>query len=107
VVLAIATAAVVVTIAGFHAVLAQNQVRLERLRERTTSAEARYEARRLENGRLNSPERITARARDMGLGPPTVVPVAIPLLGEVPKRGGTSSTLADWAEVKRHLDASP
>lgn len=105
--LAVATAVVVVTIAGFHAVLAQNQVRLERLRDRTAAVEARYEAGRLENGRLNSPERITARAAEMGLAAPTVVPIAIPLLGEVPKRGGASSTLADWAEVKRHLDASP
>lgn len=97
----------VVTIAGFHAMLAQTQVQIEQLREQTAVAETRYETQRLENGRLSSPARITARAAEMGLAPPVVAPVAIPLSGEVPRRGGTSATLADWAEVKGHLDASP
>jgi len=100
-------ATIVITIAGFHAVLAQTQVRLEQLRSRTAVAEARYEAQRLENGRLGSPARITARAAEMGLAPPAVAPVAVPLLGQVPRRGGASVTLSDWAEVKRHLDSSP
>jgi uncharacterized protein HemX len=105
--LIVAAAVVVVTIAAFHAFLAQTQVRLEQLQVRTAEAETRYEAQRLENGRLSSPARITARAAEMGLAPPAVAPVAIALVGEVPRRGGTSSTLADWAEVKSHLDASP
>jgi len=100
-------ATVVITIAGFHAVLAQTQVRLEELRGRTAVAESRYEAQRLENGRLSSPARITARAAEMGLAPPAVAPVAVAILGQVPRRGGASATLADWAEVKRHLDSSP
>jgi len=97
---------VVITIAGFHAVLAQTQVKIERLRQQTAEAETRYETQRLANGRLSSPARITARAAEMGLAPPAVAPVPIPLSGEVPRRGGTSSTLADWSEVKGHLDAS-
>ena len=106
-VLVLAVATVVITIAGFHAFLAQNQVRLEQLRARTAQAEGRYESLRLENGQLTSPERITTRAAELGLGPPSVAPVAIPLAGEVPKRGAASATLDDWAEVKRHLDAAP
>ncbi|MBM3661013.1 MAG: hypothetical protein FJW95_16130 [Actinobacteria bacterium] len=105
--LVLAVGTVVVTIAGFHAFLAQNQVRLEELRARTAQAESRYEALRLENGQLTSPERITIRAAELGLGPPGVAPVAIPLAGVVPKRGASSATLADWAEVKRHLDPAP
>ncbi|MFA5883874.1 MAG: hypothetical protein WDA60_08490 [Acidimicrobiia bacterium] len=95
------------TIAGFHAVLAQTQVRLEQLRTRTAVAESRYEAARLENGRLSSPARITGRAAEMGLTPPAVAPVAVSMTGEVPRRGAASDTLTDWAEVKRHLDSSP
>jgi cell division protein FtsL len=105
--LVVAVSAVVITIAGFHALLAQTQVHLEDLRARTERAEARYEALRLENGRLSSPSRITTRAAELGLGPPSVAPVPIPLVGEVPRRGGASATIADWAEVKAHLDASP
>ena len=95
------------TIAGFHAFLAQTQVRLEQLRTRTATWEDRYESARLENGRLTSPARITARAAELGLGPPAVAPVPIPLAGDVPRRGGSTATIAAWAEVKRHLDVSP
>jgi type II secretory pathway pseudopilin PulG len=107
VVLVVAVVAVVFTVAAFHAVLAQNQVRLERLRARIAAAEKRYEAARLVNGRLSSPARITQRAAEMGLVPPAVSPIAVPVPGEVPRRGGASSTLADWVEVKPHLDAAP
>jgi hypothetical protein len=103
----VAVGVVVITIAGFHAFLAQTQVRLEDLRSRTATAEARYEALRLENGQLTSPARITNRAAELGLAPPAVAPVAIPLAGDVPRRGASSATLTDWAEVKRHLDAAP
>ncbi|MFM8303929.1 MAG: hypothetical protein ACKOA9_06485 [Actinomycetota bacterium] len=102
-----AVSAVVITIAGFHAFLAQTQVRLESLKAQTAVAESRYERLRLENGRLTSPARITSRATELGLGPPAVAPVAVPVAGEVPRRGGASATLAEWAGVKRHLDASP
>jgi len=104
---ALAVSVVVITIAGFHAFLAQTQVRLEDLRTRTDAAESRYETLRLENGQLTSPARITGRATELGLGTPAVAPVAIPIVGDVPRRGGASQTLADWAEVKRHLDSSP
>jgi len=104
---ALAVSVVVITIAGFHAFLAQTQVRLEDLRTRTDVAESRYETFRLENGQLTSPARITGRATELGLAPPAVAPVAIPYVGDVPRRSGASQTLADWAEVKRHLDSSP
>jgi len=97
----------VLTIAGFHAVLAQNQVHLEDLRARTARAETRYEMLRLEHGRLTSPARITTRAAELGLGTSGVAAVAVPLAGEVPRRGESSVMVGGWAEVKRHLDAAP
>ncbi|GMU77643.1 MAG: hypothetical protein AMXMBFR46_04420 [Acidimicrobiia bacterium] len=100
-------AAIVLTIVAFHVVLAQTQVRLEQIRARTVAAEARYEAQRLENGELSSPARITGRATELGLAVPAVAPVAIAVPGDVPRRGGDSSALADWTEVKRHLDSTP
>jgi hypothetical protein len=105
--LLVVVGATVFTIAGFHAVLAQTQVHLEDLRARTAEAEARYETLRLENGRLTSPARITTRAAELGLGTSGVAAVAIPLVGEVPRRGASSAMVGGWAEVKRHLDAAP
>lgn len=97
----------VLTIAGFHAMLAQTQVHLEDIRARTARAETRYEMLRLEHGRLTSPVRITARAAELGLGTSGVAAVAVPLAGEVPRRGESSAMVGGWAEVKRHLDATP
>jgi len=99
--------AVVLTIVGFHAVLAQNQVRLDRIREDIAVAEARYDQARLKNSELSSPARITARAGELGLGVPEGAPVAVPVPGPVPKRGSSSNVMKDWTEVKDHLDASP
>jgi hypothetical protein len=105
--LVLVAAAVVITIAGFHAFLAQNQLRLERLRAQTSVAEARYDAERLENGQLASPERITWRAEALGLLVPDVAPVAVPLTGEVPRRGDRSSTIDGWTEVKGNRRTTP
>jgi hypothetical protein len=98
---------VVLTIVGFHAVLAQNQVRLDDLRARIATAEDRYADERLSNSTLASPANITARATALGLVPPVVAPIAVPVSGDVPKRGGDTSALAGWPEVKGHLDSSP
>lgn len=107
VLLTLLAATIVITIAGFHAVLAQNQMRLEEVRARTAAAEARYDAARLENGRLAAPESVMRRAAEMGLEVPAEAPVAIPLTGTVPRRGSGSATIQGWSEVKRYLDASP
>jgi hypothetical protein len=97
----------VLTIVGFHAFLAQNQVRLDRIRADIAAAEARYDQARLENSELSSPERITAEAVRLGLGVPEGAPVAVPISGAVPKRGDSSDTIENYREVKRHLDPSP
>jgi cell division protein FtsL len=97
----------VLTIVGFHAFLAQNQVRLDRIREDIAAAEARYDQARLENSELSSPERITAEAARQGLVVPEGAPVAVPVPGAVPKRGSSSAVIDNYAEVKGYLEASP
>jgi hypothetical protein len=95
------------TIVGFHAFLAQNQVRLGQLREDIADAEARYDQARFENSELSSPERITAEAGRQGLVVPEGAPVAVPISGGVPERASGSSVIENYQEVKGHLDASP
>jgi cell division protein FtsL len=95
------------TIVAFHAFLAQNQVRLGRIRGDIAAAEARYDQARLENSELSSPERITEAAGRQGLVVPDVAPVAVPIAGAVPKRGSSSDVIENYQEVKGHLDASP
>jgi len=99
--------AVVLTIVGFHAVLAQNQVKLDRIRDDIAVAEARYDQARLENSELSSPARITDRAQELGMTVPEGAPVAVPVPGAVPKRGSSSEVMKDWSEVKANLDTSP
>ena len=53
------------------------------------------------------PERITQRAQEIGLVVPDAAPVAVPIVGDVPKRGTSSDVIDNYEEVKRHLDASP
>jgi hypothetical protein len=103
----VSVVAVVLTIVGFHAVLAQNQVKLDRIREDIAVAEARYDQARLKNSELSSPARITARAGDLGLVVPEGAPVAVPVPGRVPKRGSSSDVMKDWSEVKGNLESSP
>lgn len=98
--------ALVLTIVGFHAFLAQNQVRLDRIREDIAAAESRYDQARLQNSQLSSPARITEAAVRLGLVVPEGAPVAVPVPGAVPKRGTGSDVMQTYEEVKRHLDAS-
>jgi hypothetical protein len=98
---------IALTIVGFHAVLAQNQVRIDRLRGEIDAAEARYNEARYQNSVLASPERITQRAQEIGLGVPTGAPIAVAIFGAVPQRGSTSDVMDSYEEVKSHLDTSP
>ncbi len=98
---------IMLTVVVAHTLLAQNQVRLDRLESRIAAEETRYDSLRLANGQLSSPARITARAAQLGLALPTEPPVAVPVVGDVPRRGSTGSNLSGWAEVKGHLTATP
>ena len=98
---------VMLTIVGFHAVLAQNQVALDRTRARIAAAEERYENERLRNSVLSSPALITQRAIELGMVPPGIAPISVAIPGEAPKRGSETSAFAGYTEVKRHLNPSP
>ncbi|MEX0664594.1 MAG: hypothetical protein WD598_07450 [Acidimicrobiia bacterium] len=95
------------TVVGFHALLAQSQIALARLEERTAAAERRYENARWKYAQAASPAQITARARELGMlspgGPPTPVLIA----GEVPEApDAPTTTLNGWTDVKPTLGAN-
>ena len=86
-------------------ILAQNQVRLDRVRTEIAAAEAEYDQARLENSELSSPARITERAGQLGLVVPEGAPIAVQVPGGVPKRHAGSGVMDDWRGVKGHLHA--
>jgi cell division protein FtsL len=98
----------VFTIVAFHALLAQSQVAIDRIEQQTTEAERQYEQARYEHATLASPERIVARAQELGLVAPAGPPTAIPVEGEAPlPPEGTATTLHGWTDVKPTLDDAP
>ncbi len=98
----------VFTVVAFHALLAQSQVAIDRIEQQTAEAERAYEQARYEHATLASPERIVARAYELGLVPPAGPPTAIPVAGEVPlPPEGTATTLHGWTDVKPTLDDAP
>jgi cell division protein FtsL len=98
----------VFTVVAFHALLAQSQVAIDRIEQQTVEAEQQYEQARYEHATLASPERIVARAAELGLVPPAGPPTAIPVAGEAPlPPEGTATTLHGWTEVKPTFDSAP
>lgn len=104
----------VFAIVAFHVVLAQGQLRLDRLSERTAAQQARYERLRLDVARRSAPDRIVTRAAELGLvpaGQATFVATPPPpgaAGGPTDVDGPTSPTLArGWSEVKAHLAVGP
>ena len=90
---------------AFHALVAQSQVTLDRLEQRTAAAERRYEQARFEHAKLSAPQRIVDRAAALGLEAPAAPPTAVAVAGPVPDSPrGTSTTLRGWTEVKPALD---
>jgi hypothetical protein len=97
------------TVVAFHALLAQSQIALDRLEQRTAVAEQRYEEARYRYSLASSPERITARAAELGLVPASQPPTVVPVVGDdVPAPpGATSGTLNGWTDVKPTLTPNP
>jgi hypothetical protein len=96
------------TVVAFHALLAQSQVAIDRLEQRTATAERRYEDARYQHAVLASPARIVARAAELGLVSPGQPPTAVPVEGALPPQpDGVGSTLHGWTEVKPTLVAAP
>jgi cell division protein FtsL len=107
----VATTTIVVTlltVVVFHVVLAQSQLAIDGLGQRTDAVERRYEEARLEHARLSAPQRIVERAAQLGLVPPDRPPTAVPVTGAVPPEpDAPSTTLHGWTEVKPTLGDGP
>jgi cell division protein FtsL len=97
---------------GFHVVLAQSQVEIDRLEQQVADEQHRYEQLRFEVSALSSPARIVSRAAELGMvaptGAATVVPVPIDAETAGTPSDTTATTLAEsWEKVKSHLDTQP
>jgi hypothetical protein len=96
------------TIVGFHALLAQSQLALDRLEERTSVAERRYQDARYEYATAASPHRVTTRAQELGLVSPGGPPTPVVIAGDVPPApDAPSTTMNGWTDVKSTLGATP
>jgi len=88
--------------------VAQQQVRIEELRQDTAAEQQRYEKLRLRVAELSSPARIVGQATDFGMQAPTGPSpvVAVPPTSTATS-GDETTTTQDWEEVKDHLDTRP
>ncbi|MGH9031782.1 MAG: hypothetical protein ACRDZV_06590 [Acidimicrobiia bacterium] len=95
---------------GFHVVVAQSQLKLDRLEREIAVEQDRYQELRLMVAAASSPERITARAAELGMVPPSDPPSVVtvpsdPAVPTVTPSDSTGTTLAEsWETVKQHLD---
>lgn len=102
------SALALLTIVAFHVVIAQGQVSLDRLAEQTHRAELRYENVRLAHASLAAPERMLARAAELGLVEPAAPPIPVPVEGWVPPTPiDGSATLDAWTAIKPSLEPRP
>jgi cell division protein FtsL len=96
---------------GFHVVVAQGQLQLDRLEAEVAAEQDRYQDLRVLVAGLSSPERITTRAQELGMVPPGAPPGVVSVPGDpaapVPAPSdSTGTTLAEsWPKVKPHLDS--
>ncbi len=96
-----------------HVVLAQNQLRLDRLNTRAAADEVTYERLRLQVAQLESPARIVKEATDRGMVTPPGVTYLMPPTPQVSSTtassgtAGNPATSSDWTEVKPELAARP
>ena len=96
-------------VASLHVVLTQGQFRLERLDDRATEEQERYERLRLEVAELESPARVVAAAQErLGMVPPPGVTYLQPKGTPArTKKPATGTSAADWRQVKPHLAEQP
>ena len=106
---------------GMHAVLAQNQFRLDRLNARSAAQQAQYHQLRLQVDQLESPQRIIEAARSrLGMVQPASVSYLTPA-GATPATPGATAPASDrpssaippaatppgWSLLKPQLAAHP
>ena len=96
-----------------HVVLAQNQLRLDRLTSRAAAAQVTYEQLRLEVAQLESPTRIVSEATARGMVTPPGVTYLEPKTPQPSTptgpaaAAGNPAASSDWTEVKPELAARP
>jgi hypothetical protein len=96
------------TVVGFHALLAQSQLALDRLEQRTSVAERQYQDARYEYATAASPHRITTRATELGMVSPGGPPMPVVIAGDVPPPpDAPNTTMNGWTDVKSTLGATP
>lgn len=109
-------------LAGTHAVLVSNQVRLDDLEQQVADVQARHQSLRLEVARMEAPERIvTAAVERLGMVPPDAVTYLQPAVGTDPQLDDTPGRPAEaaasdpvgewpaspWGAVKPYLGSRP
>lgn len=99
----------VLVVVAFHAVIAEGQVRLERLTRETAAEQRRYELRRAEVAARSAPEAIVARATQLGMVPSDGVrSVGVPAwAARAAAAARSTGAPADWEKVKPSLAAQP
>jgi cell division protein FtsL len=108
-----AVVAAVLIVVGFHVMMAEGQLQLDRLDAATKTEQQRYEQLRLKYAQRSSPEAIIDRADRLGMIPATSQRyISVPGLSEHDSTddgsGATASSLArDWEKVKQHLVERP
>jgi len=78
---AVGTVAIVFALVVVHVMLAQSQLSLDRLNNRVSTAQRRYDQALLDHAQLAAPSRVITRAAELGLVPPGQPPVAVPVTG--------------------------
>jgi cell division protein FtsL len=105
---------------AFQAKLAQDQLDLDRIERAAQEAELRYAQLRLRVAQLESPQRVVAEAKRLGLirpepdeivylrPPESAAAQAISATGPTdPRQSSGSANAAEWAEVKPLLRGGP
>jgi cell division protein FtsL len=107
--LTVVVTASLVAVVAFHVVVAQGQLEIDRIEERTSLQQERYQELRSLVAQQSSPEEIARRAKELGLvepaGPPTSV--SGPPDPATPPPSSIPSTTDGWETVKPHLDPTP
>ena len=109
---AVVVAAVLIVV-GFHVMMAEGQLQLERLDRATKTEQQRYERLRLMYAQRSAPDAIVERATAIGMVPATSQRfISAPTLTSGDSTSGGSGATApslarDWEKVKKHLVANP
>lgn len=102
------TVLALLTVVAFHVLLAQNQLRLDRIERQITTAEQLYAEKRLEHAQALAPSRIQQEAQRLGLVPPATPPTPIAVDGSVPQPpNATATTMSGWEDLKATRSTGP